>query len=145
MGRCSTSFVSAKHRAIRQVVTKSIPNTKKGIIQDFVRTNIDKKAAVYTDEARSYIGLPRPHEIFNHSGKEYLKEMEHTNSIKFFWALLKRGYHGAFQHIRDKRLDRYMNKFAGRQNLCELDTIDIIKAISLNMKGKRLWFRELVS
>ena len=71
--------------------------------------------------------------------------MAHTNSIKLFWALLKRGYHGIFNHIRDKRLDRYVNKFARRQNLRELGTIDIIKAISLNMKGKRLWFRELVS
>lgn len=71
--------------------------------------------------------------------------MAHTNCIKLFWALLKRGHHSIFNHIRDKRLDRYVNKFARRQNLRELGTIDIIKAISLNMKGKRLWFRELVS
>ena len=71
--------------------------------------------------------------------------MAHTNSIKLFWALLKRGYHGTFHHIRDKPLDQYVNKFAGRQNLRELDTIDIIKAVSLSMEGKRLWFRELVS
>ena len=71
--------------------------------------------------------------------------MEHTNLIKLFWALLKRGYHGIFNHIRDKRLDRYVNKFARRQNLCEPDTLDIIKAVSLNMEGKWLWFRELVS
>ena len=59
MSQCSTAFVSSKYRAIGQVVTKSIPDIKKGVVQDFVKTKIDKKAIVYTDEARSYI-VPSP-------------------------------------------------------------------------------------
>lgn len=38
-----------------------------------------------------------------------------------------------------------MNEFAGRHNLRELDTLDIFKAVTCNMEGKRVLLRELIA
>ena len=41
--------------------------------------------------------------------------MVHTHGVESFWALLKRGYGGTFNHLSAKHLDRNMNEFAGRR------------------------------
>ena len=37
--------------------------------------------------------------------------------------MLKRGYVGTYHKCSQKHLDRYVKDYAGRRNLCELDTI----------------------
>ena len=58
--------------------------------------NTDPNAHVYTDEARAYDGLRRPHEVVKHSAGEYMTEMAHTNGVESHWALMKRGIAGSF-------------------------------------------------
>ena len=41
--------------------------------------------------------------------------------------------------------DRYVQEFAGRQNLREQDTIEQLAALSEGMDGKRLRYRTLIA
>ena len=64
------------------------------------------------------------HEAVNHSVGEYVRDMAHINGIESFWAMLKRGYQGAFPHFSEKHMGRYVGECAGRHNVRPLDTID---------------------
>ena len=47
------------------------------------------------------------HKTVKHSVKEYVDGEAHTNGIGSFWALLKRGYYGAYHRMSPKHLQRY--------------------------------------
>ena len=83
-------------------------------------------------------------EVVKHSVSEYVNGQAHSNGIESFWAGLKRGYHGTFHHMDAKHLHRYVNEVAGRHNLREFDTIEIMSSIAKGLEGKRLTYRELV-
>ena len=78
---------------------------------------------MYTDELRSYKGLPH-HTAVKHGVGEFVDGMAHTNGIESFCAMLKRGYHGTYHHMTVDHLDRYVTEFAGRHNNREADTLD---------------------
>lgn len=144
-GRGPVDKIGVKDRATGKVVAKSVKDANSNTVQGFVKTHTDKKVTVYIDEAQIYSRIARKHETINHSAKEFVRHMAHTNGIESFWALLKRGYHGTFHHFSDKHLDHYVNEFAGRCNLRELDTVEIFRAMIRNMEGKRIKIRELMA
>lgn len=59
--------------------------------------------------------------------------------------MLRRGYHGVYHKISLKHLQRYVNEYAGRHNLRELDTIDQMHHVVAGMVGRRLLYRDLVA
>ena len=69
----------------------------------------------------------------------------HTNGVESFWAMLKRGYHGTYHQMSVKHLQRYVDEFAGRHNVRELDTIDQLATVAQGMAGKRLRFTNLTA
>ena len=83
---------------------------------------------VYTDESRSYKGLPY-HQSINHTVAEWVNGQAHTIGLESFWSLLKRGYHGTFHHMSHKHLHRYVIEFARRHNIRENDTAEQMTAI----------------
>jgi transposase-like protein len=139
-----TAVVGAKDRATKQVVAKAVPATDKHTLQGFVKDHADRQATVYTDEARAYETLPFEHESVKHSVSEYVRGQAHTNGVESFWSMLKRGYYGTFHKLSPKHLDRYVQEFAGRHNLREQDTIDMMGAVVLGMDGKRLKYEDLI-
>ena len=138
-----TAVVGAKDRATNQVAAKAVPATDKQTLQGFVQDHADRQATVYTDEARAYETLPFEHESVKHSVSEYVRGQAHTNGVESFWSMLKRGYCGTFHKLSPKHLDRYVQEFAGRHNLREQDTIDMMGAVVLGMDGKRLKYEDL--
>ena len=44
-----------------------------------------------------------------------------------------------------KHLQRYVNEYAGRHNLRELDTIDQMHHVVAGMVGRRLLYRDLIA
>ncbi len=84
------------------------------------------------------------HETVNHGRKEYARGRVHTNTAEGWFALLKRGIMGAFHHVSEKHLDRYLDEFVfryDRRNITDGErTAQALEGIS----GKRLMYKHLI-
>lgn len=139
-----TAVVGMKDRASNKVAARVVENTDAETLQGFVTSYADPASVVYTDDAPAYCSLPFWHEAVKHSVGEYVRGEAHTNGIESFWSILKRAHKGTFHKISPKHLDRYVQEFAGKHNLRELDTLHQMRNIARRMVGKRLLYRDLV-
>lgn len=137
--------IGAKDRASNEVSAKVIGDTSKQTLQRFAFEKALPGAKVYTDSARAYQGMPFDHESVNHSTGEYVRGMAHTNGIESFWATLKRAHKGVFHKISPKHLHRYINEFAGKHNVRDLDTAAQMVEVARRMAGRRLTYRRLIA
>lgn len=138
-----------------QVKAMPVKDAKAKTLQKAIRASVEKGSTVYTDDYPAYRGLigsgrwpyEYNHKAVNHSAKEYVNGMIHTNGIESVWALLKRGYTGTYHHFSLKHLPRYLNEFTFRLNEgnCEIDTMERIAAICKGIGGKRIAYKDLVS
>ena len=140
--------VAAKDRKTNRISVKVAPSTKKEVLHKFVNDNASPGAKVYTDEHRSYKGMKDyHHESVKHHSGEYVRYKDldkiHTNGVEAFWSMLKRGYHGTYHSMFKKHLERYAKEFAGRHNLRDMDTLEMMEEVVRMMDGKRLTFDEL--
>ncbi len=136
--------VGIKDRETNKISAKLVKDTTMETLHDFVLSHTCVNAAIYTDEHRSYQGLPN-HTAVKHSVSQYVNGMAHVNGIESFWSLLKRGYHGTYHHMSEKHLDRYVGEFSGRYNDRDLDTITQMEVIAKKVVGKKLSYKDLVS
>ncbi len=65
--------------------------------------------------------------------------------MEALWSLFKRSYHGTFHKLSQKHRVRYVREFAGRQNIRDMDTIDMMRVLVRGMAGKRLRYRDLIA
>ena len=121
-----------------------IKGTDKETLHAFVQDSATENATIYTDDLKSYGGLPFTHGVVKHSVSEYVNGQTHTNGIESFRALLKRGYHGIYHHMNPRHLQRYINEFAGRADVREKDTIAQMTALVAGSVGKRLMYIALI-
>lgn len=77
----------------------------------------------------------------NHSVGEYVRGMAHTNGMESFWSVIKRGCNGGFYHLSEDYLHRCVNKFAGRYNVRDMDTIYMMGTVTDNIAGNRLTYK----
>ena len=140
-----TAVVGAKDRETKQVAARVIERTDGPTLKGFMDEHAAPGATVYTDDATAYKGMDRPHETVKYSVGEYVRGMAHTNGVESFWSMLKRGYHGVYHQMSEKHLQRYVNEFAGRHNIRELDTIDQMAHVVAGMVGRRLLYRKLIA
>ena len=139
-----TAVVGIKDRETNQVTAEVVEATDKPTLQGFVHGRTEPDATVYTDEARAYIGLRRPHEAVRHSVREYVRGMAHTNGMESFWSMLQRGYMGVYHQMSAKHLHRYITEFSGRHNSRPLDTATQMAKMARGTVGKRLRYADLV-
>ena len=137
--------VGAKDRKTNQVRAAVVEGTDAETLQGFVGDHAAPDATVYTDEASAYKGIPQDHESVTHSVGEYVRGMVHTNGIESFWSMLKRAHKGTFHKLSHKHLQRYVDEFAGRHGVRELDTIDQMESVVIGLVGKRLMYRNLIA
>lgn len=122
-------------------VVKSVDrNTLHELIKQSVRTG----SHIYSDGHRGYHGIDGylQSEVYHHLG-EYVRDRVHVNGIESFWSLLKRGYYGTFHYMSPKHLQRYVNEFASRHSMDNLDTIDAIEVTTRSAVGRHLPWKEL--
>ena len=112
--------------------------------EKFVDDHAAPGAELYTDDASAYKGSDRPHYTVRHSTGQYVVGDVHTNGIESFGAMLKRSYHGVYHRMSPKHLQRYVDEFAGRQNIRDRDTIDQMHSTVAGLVGKRLMYRDLI-
>lgn len=133
-----------------KVKAKPIAGTDRETMKSEIDQNIEKGSTLYTDDHGVYRGLDMTdydHKVVNHSAKQYVDGMAHTNGIESVWAVLKRGFYGTYHNWSMKHTQRYVNEFTFRLNEgnCEVDTKDRIASLSQALCGKRLRYRELVA
>ena len=124
-----------------------IPNTEAMTIQGEVRESVKEGTTLCTDEHKSYNDMPEyNHLAVNHSAKEFVNGMAHTNGMESVWALLKRGYYGTFHHFSTKHLQKYVNEFSFRLNEgdCAYTSMDRINALIGRAIGVRLTYKKLI-
>jgi len=143
------AVVGARDRETGQVAARVIENTDKRTLRSFVDAHAAPDAPLYTDDSSSYGVADRPHETVKHSAREYVRYLRgatvHTNGVESFWATLKRAYKGTFHRLSIKHLQRYIDEFAARHNVRELDTLDQMAHVAAGMIGRRLMYRDLVA
>lgn len=117
--------------------------------------NVLPGSILCTDEHASYQGLPPlglfadipnyDHRAVNHSAKEFVNGMAHTNGIESVWALLKRGFYGTYHQFSRKHTQRYVDEVAFRLNEgnCKVKTMNRIDALFAKTIGVRLTYRNL--
>ena len=124
-----------------------IKDTEATTLRSAITASVSLGGKIMTDDHRSYLGLGRlyEHRVVNHSAKQYVDGMAHTNSIESVWALLKRGFVGTYHHFSTKHLQRYMDEFAFRLNEGNVrqNLLDRINALLANTTNKRLTYRQL--
>ena len=145
-GTVGKSIVIGMKQRDGAIVAKHIPDTSKTTLQGFINQHALPGAVVYTDTHSSYKGIKGyTHHTVNHTVGEYVRNQAHTNGIESFWALLKRGHYGVFHYMSAKHLHRYVNEFSNRHNTATCGTMDFIDDTLLNMKDRRLTYKELIN
>ena len=143
-----TAVVAAKDRETKQVAARVVEHTDKETLGGFVDEHAAPGATLYTDDSAAY-NTDRPHETVKHSAAEYVRYLEgetvHTNGVESFWSMLKRAHKGVYHKLSPKHLQRYVNQFAGRQNIRELDTLAQMQHVVAGMVGRRLMYRDLIA
>lgn len=57
------------------------------------------------------------HETVNHSAKEYVRGIVHTNGIEGSWSQIKRSIKGTHVNVSNKHLPKYLGEFQYRYNM----------------------------
>jgi transposase-like protein len=135
-----------------QVIAQVVKSTDKATLQGIIKENVLDGSTVCTDEHKSYDGLDKiadkkfVHKRVNHSAKQYVDGMAHTNGIESVWAVLKRGFYGIYHSFSEKHLPLYVDEFVFRLNEgnCKYDTVDRLEALIRGVKGKRLTWKMLM-
>lgn len=140
------SVVSLVERDGR-VSSHHVPAVNSKTLRPVLRSHIDRKSYLMTDEAKVYTGIGREfngHGTVNHSIDEYVRgTFWHTNTVEGYFSILKRGLTGTYQHVSQQHLKRYLGEFDFRYNYrVGLDVDDnqrTEKALS-GIVGKRLTY-----
>ena len=127
------------------MAARAVASTDKATLQGFVSEHAAPGATVYSDDASAYEGIPFDHATVKHSLSEYVKGDVHTNGIESLWSMLKRAHKGTFHKLSPKHLDGYVQEFAGRHNIRDMDARDQLSAMGRGMEGKRLRYRDLIA
>ena len=136
------AVVGAKDRDTGKITAKPVPETAKARLENFVESHVGHAAKKYTDENPAYGSLPN-HAV-NHGAGQYVRGDVHINGMESFRALLKRGHVGMFHRMSPEHMHRYVNEFAGRSNIRDLDTIDMMGTVAACTTGKRLTYARLL-
>ena len=75
---------------------------------------------------------------------EYGSSHVHTNGVESFWSMLRRAHKGTFHKLSPKHLQRYVDEFAGRHNVRELDTFEQMAVVTEGLMGRYLPYQKLV-
>jgi hypothetical protein len=97
---------------------KTIDESAKDTFEFVVTKNVSQEATLVTDQHRGYFGMSKYYEhlTVDHTARQYVDGMAHTNTIEGFWSQMKRGIDGIYHWISVKHLQSYAEEFAFRYN-----------------------------
>jgi transposase-like protein len=130
--------------------TRVVPTVSQKNLSQALRDCINTDAVLCTDEHLAYKPEGKKykaHHTVVHSKNEYIVKKPDgieagVNHCESFFALLKRGVHGAWHSVSREHLPKYANEFAFRWNTRKLtDGARMAAAIPM-IDGKRLMYRQ---
>lgn len=123
-----------------------IPDRNKETLLPAVYANVKPGSILMTDELAAYQHLKKDFEHYsvNHSVKQFVSGMAHTNGIENFWSHLKRGIDGIYHQISKGHLQSYINEFTLRFNTRDFNTRGRFNFILSAITGKKLTYNELI-
>jgi transposase-like protein len=130
------------------VKTVVVPNVRKNTLQELAKPLVDKSAYIITDAHLAYTGLNEHfagHSTVDHSKTFVRGVVFHTNFAESYHSLLKRGIMGAFHHVSEKHLPRYLAEFDRRWNTRDISDGDRAVSVIATAVGKRLKYAEMVA
>ena len=127
-----------------QVRAKVLGGEDERALLGHIKRNVERKAPVYTDEARAYDNLIRSHmhEAVDH-GVAYVRDQVHTNGCENFWSLFKRAIGGTYVHISPYHLFRYAAEQVFRFNYRDWTDGQRFRFVLSQVFGRRLTYRLL--
>ena len=142
-----TAVIGAVERG-GKVVAEPIDGRDANTMTRFVEGNVKHASRVITDDHGGYTDLMESyrHRTVRHSVGEYVKDTDvHTNTVESLWSMFKRGFVGSYHKMSPKHLHRYVNEFAGRKNVRDLDTVEQLADLFDGFIGKRLKYKDLIA
>jgi len=124
--------------------TVIVPDTKKETLEKVAKPIVDKSATIMTDGNPSYESLDQyfhGHHAVDHNKQFVRAFIIHTNFAESYHSLLKRGLIGAFHHVSEKHLDRYLREFEFRWNSRKTTDGERTERAIAGARGKRLMFK----
>ncbi|MGH8746710.1 MAG: IS1595 family transposase [Burkholderiales bacterium] len=123
-----------------------VASVKGDNLKAVLTSQIAKESHVITDSAARYNVIRREqpfakYEQVNHSAKEYVRGIAHTNTVEGYFSILKRGLIGTYHHVSSAHLHRYTNEFDFRYNQREVSDAERADAALKQIGGKRLTYR----
>lgn len=128
------------------VIAIVVPDTKSVTLQPIIETTVVEGSTIYTDEWIGYTRVNKKyiHQWIDHSAKQYVDGMAHTNGMENFWSQMKRGIDGIYHWCSYKHLQGYVNEFALRYNTRKYKTDQRFNLILQNTNG-RLKYHNLIA
>jgi len=113
-----------------------------------VRGHVAPNSILYTDALPSYDDLDAEfiHQVVDHP-VEYVRGRVHTNGLKNFWSLLKRGIKGTYVSVEPFHLESYLDEQTFRYNNRDNEEVGDagrFRAALVQIVGKRLTYDELI-
>jgi len=102
-----------------RVRSSVMPRVNGRNLKAVMEKNITPKSTIMTDQYPAYRKAARrfaKHETVNHSAREYVRGLAHTNGVESNFSLLKRGVIGTFHSLSAHRLPLYLAEFDHRHN-----------------------------
>lgn len=129
------------------LIAKVIDDVNNATIHPIILSTVPFKSILVTDDWWGYRGLSKQYFHFsvNHSAKQYVDGLAHTNGIENFWSHMKRGIDGIYHSISFKHLQSYVDEFSLRYNTRIRTTQNRFDLILANVTGKRLTYDTLIN
>ena len=95
-------------------------------------------ANVYADDARACRTLDSFYSVsrVNHSAKEFVRGIAHTNGIESLWAIVKRCYMGTHHWWSRKHTQRYLDTSCFRRNMSMGQSAVVSKLLGLGLDAR---------
>ena len=139
-----TIVAGIKDRDTGLINAEVVDTIKRPILHGFVEENAEPGAKIYTDDLKSYNGLPN-HETVAHSKLQFADGSVHVNNMEAFWSLVKRSYHGTYHAISTKHLQKYIDEFCVRANIRDWDTMAQMHFIAECMFSQQITYKQLTA
>jgi transposase-like protein len=111
-------------RSTGRIICIPVKDTTGPSLIAIIKKYVAEGTTIYTDDNTAYKDLTKDRyykrKFTKHSAKEYVRGEVHTNNIERVWGLLRRSLMGAYHHMSEKHLHRYIAEFAFRIKNYEL-------------------------